>query len=197
MRPGPLFDAIDMKRSTGYYKLRKLKEKRLSIRTSVRTGEDMKNKSLWQLSKSREGFWTKISLELRKKIDQWIRSHPNVIHSPNKADTKLVIDPFTGQKVRKNRLLLTCSVRELHRDLYHGLLKMDDEDVIDADGNELVSDTMFRKMLPPELVLLSGTHKQGCCCKICTLMSNLRSAYTRSQVFIRMKMEKDISNWSK
>ena len=145
------------------------------------------------MSKSREGFWTKISLELRKKIDHWIRSHPNIIHSPNKADTKLVIDPFTGQKVRKNRLLLTCSVRELHRDLYHGLLKMDDEDVIDADGNELVSDTMFRKMLPPELMLLSGTHKQGCCCKTCTLMSNMQSAYNKSQVCIRMKMEKDIN----
>ena len=69
---------------------------------------------------------------------------------------------------------------------------MDDVDVRDANRKELVSDTMFRKILPPELKLLSGTHKQGCCCETCTLMSNLQSAYNRAQVCIRMQKEKDV-----
>ena len=120
------------------------------------------------MTKSRMGFWKKIPLKLRRKIDKWIRSHPFVVHSPNKADTKKVVDPFTLQDVRKNRLLLACSVRELHRDIYEGLFKMDDADVKDGE-REIVSDTMFRKILPPELKLLSGTHKQGCCCETCQI----------------------------
>ena len=186
--PTVLFRNFGYPKSTGYRDLKKLKQKRKVIRKA----RNKVQSSIWKMTQSRIGFWKKISVELRMKIDKWIRSHPLVVHSPNKADTKFVIDPFTLQKVRKNRLLLSCSVRELHREMYHGELKLDRADLYDANGKELVSDTMFRKILPPELKLLSGTHKQGCCCETCTSMSNLQSAYNRTQVCIRMKKEKDV-----
>ena len=164
-----------------------LREKRRDIRCGLTA-------SIWTLIKSRKGFWGKLTIELRKKIDKWIRNHHNIIYSPLKSHTVKVVDPFTGELVRKNKLLLQCSVRELYCDLYAPGIGMGDA-VIDSEGGHLVSDTMFRAILPPELRLLAGTHKQGCCCEQCTLMANFQAAYNSSKVCIRASLEKVVEKF--
>ena len=73
----------------------------------------------WSKVKSRDGSWTKVDEELRSKIDSWIRSHHHVIQSPIAKDTLLVPDPSNaGQFVRRTKLILQTSVRELLCDLY-------------------------------------------------------------------------------
>ena len=113
-----------------------------------------------------------------------------------KSHTVKVVDPFSGELVRKNKLLLQCSVRELHHDMYLPGIGLGDA-VIDSKGGLLVSDTMFRAILTPELRLLAGTHKQGCCCEQCTLMANFQAAYNTTQVCIRASLEKEVESFKK
>ena len=79
--------------------------------------------------------------------------------SPIARDTVLVNDPDNpGSFIRKSKLILQCSIAELRGDLYSpttGLVN----DVIDKYGKHLVSDTMSRGLLPPELFLMSNQYK--------------------------------------
>ena len=93
-------------------------------------------------------------------------------------------------------MLLQCSIRELYCDMYLPGIGLGNV-VIDSNGNNLVSDTMFRDILPPELILLAGTHKQGCCCEQCTLMVNLQAACNTTQVCIRTSLEKEVDSFNK
>ena len=98
----------------------------------------------------------------------WIRKHHHVIHSPIARDSLLVPDPDNkGKLIRKSRLLLQCSVRrELYSDLYKPDIGLGD-DVRDKDGKPLISDTMMRALLLPELRTITGRYKQMCCCEVC------------------------------
>ena len=129
-------------------------------RKLIRRGLELSD---WSKVKSRDGFWTKVDEKLRSKIDSWIRSHHHVIHSSIAKDTLLVPDPCnTGQFVRKSKLILQTSVRDLLIDLYKpgiGML----EDVMDKDGKRLVSDIMFQALLPPELRMMSNYYKTMWC----------------------------------
>ena len=98
--------------------------------------------------KSRKGFWQKVPYELRQRIDWWVRSHHYVIHSPIAKDTLKVPDQLIkGKFIRKLKLILQCSVRELHGDLYKPDIGLGDN-VLDDNKKPLVSDTMFRMLLP-------------------------------------------------
>ena len=54
--------------------------------------------------------------------------------------------------------LSMCSIADLHGDLYSPTTGLGN-DVIDKDGKNLVSDTMFRGLLPPELRVMSNHYK--------------------------------------
>lgn len=55
----------------------------------------------------------------KRKIWKWVLNHHLVIHSPVAKDKLKVLDPANkNDSVRKSKLLLQCSVRELHRDLH-------------------------------------------------------------------------------
>ena len=103
----------------------------------------------------------------RKRIIKWIRNHHHVIHSPIAKDTVEVFDPIIKTRVRKSKLLLQCSVRELHSDLYKpdgvGL----GEYVRDEKGNPLISDTVFRALLPPDLTMMTNMYKSMCMGEVC------------------------------
>ena len=64
------------------------------------------------------------------------------------------VDP--SKKVKKNRLLLQVSVRELHND---HLKEVPDCTV---DGNVLVRDWKLRKLLPPEVRRMCNYYKTIC-----------------------------------
>ena len=54
--------------------LKTVKEKRKLIRA----GQDIN----WCTVKSRVGFYTKVDANLRQKIDEFVRGHHHIIHSP-------------------------------------------------------------------------------------------------------------------
>ena len=113
------------------------------------------------------GVWCKLSIEQREQIVAWIRSHLHVTFSPIARDTVLVNYPDNpGSLIRKSKLIIQCSIAELHGDLYSPTTGWGN-DVIDKDVTHLVSDTMFRGLLPPELRVMSNHYKTVCCCNIC------------------------------
>ena len=108
---------------------------------------------------SRVGFWCKLSIEQRNQIVAWIRSHPHVIFSPIARYTVLLNDPDNpGSFIRKSKLIIKCSIVKLHGDLYYPTMGLGN-DVVEKDGKHIVSDTMFRVLLPPELRMISNHSK--------------------------------------
>ena len=66
-----------------------------------------------------------------------------MIHSPIAKDTLKVPDQLIkGKFIQKSKLILQCSVRELHDDLYQPDIALGDN-VLDDNKKPLVSDTMF------------------------------------------------------
>ena len=66
-----------------------------------------------------------------------------------------------NELVRKTKLILQCSIRELHYDLHKsgsGLLR----DLVVVNAENLVPDTMFRALLPKELRVMTNHYKQMC-----------------------------------
>ena len=59
--------------------------------------------------------------QIGAKIVAWIRTHPDVVNSPLKRDSLLVPAPTLDDQtrtLRKSKLLLQTSVRELHSSLF-------------------------------------------------------------------------------
>ena len=121
-------------------------EKRKSIAEETANGGMLSKESIYSQVVKSKG-WRKCDQNLEKIIHDWIRRHPHVIQSPITNDTVLVPDPNDPKKkIKKHRLLLQISVRELHNDLIKEV-----PEVMGPDGNPLVSDTKLRMILPPEL----------------------------------------------
>ena len=83
-------------------------------------------------------------------------------------DTLLIIDAESGIKWRVPKLLLECSMQQLHNELiaspYDGVLLGSRH----ADTNDMIiSDTMLHSLAPPQLCLMTYHHKMMYDCAIC------------------------------
>ena len=78
---------------------------------------------------------------------------------------------------RKNKLILQCAIRELHNDLYKPNSGLRDK--VFVNGKHLVSDTMFRALLPKELRVMTNYCKEICLCEACHSFSMLQSALNK------------------
>ena len=100
----------------------------------------------------------------------------------------MVPDPVgPTKKVKKNKLLLQVSVRELNNDV----LKEVPECTVD--DNVLVSDWKLRKLLPPEVRRMSNYYKTMCACIVCVQMKLHKSTYNRfkGKLLKQLKQEMD------
>ena len=92
----------------------------------------------------------------------------NVHESPIARDTLLITDAEYRVKRRLPKLLLECSMRQLHNDIIAstdvgGLLG-----AIHADTNYvIISDIMLCYLAPPQLRPMIYNHKMMCGCAIC------------------------------
>ena len=155
-------------------------------RQALKNGD---GKERWSIPKKRKSY-QKISNSLRKTVREWLRKHPKVVASPNKADTVLIRDPETGNVMRVAKLLRACPFRELHNDLYDdgpiGLREAWNTEVERDDPKfQLISDTMLRDIAPEELRKMNEWHKEMCQCITCAtakLMQQSLLAYRRSHL---------------
>ena len=146
-----------------------------SVRSLVRRAE-RKRSSLFNQQNPKSKLWSQLACKERRShsriqhlvpsVVEWIKTHPNVIPSPQTKDTLLI----NGQRVGK--LLLEISVRELHNNMIEDVDKGGLSCVRNADGKVLVSDTSFRKIIKkyvPELRSATDSHKQMCGCEVCVV----------------------------
>ena len=92
----------------------------------------------------------------------------NVRQSPITTDTLLIADADTKVKRRVPKLLLGCSMWQLHNELIAspydgGLTGARHAETYDV----IISDTMLRSLAPPQLYPMTDNHKMMCGCAIC------------------------------
>ena len=125
---------------------------------------------------TRQGFYQKVSNEIRKELHKWIFQHPHVICCPDKRDTLLIIDPdnVDGEKIRVAKWLLQIPLTELHQDL----LSTGDQGFKlcrNEYGDVIIPDTALRELMPKQIKPMSDRYKKMCCCTICITMKNHQS----------------------
>ena len=89
-----------------------------------------------------------ISKALRQEIDDWMMKNPNVCQSPITRDTLLIADAYSKVKRRVPKLLLECSMRQLHNEF---ITSPNDGGLLGArhaeTNNLIISDTMIRSLV--------------------------------------------------
>ena len=110
----------------------------------------------------------------------------NVRQSPITRDTLLISDADTKVKCRVPKLLLECSMRQLHNEI---IVSPDDGGLLGARhakiNDVIISDTMFRSLAPPQLLPMTNNHKMICGCSICNTskyMQDYLNAWRRKQL---------------
>ena len=130
------------------------------------------SKGEWQTITSRKGKGLKVSEEDRAKIVQWVKDHPAVVASPIMRDTVWCKAPTPDdpkRMVKRNKLLRTISVRELHNDLFKPEIGL--PEIVSKHGESQLCDTVLREIIPPEVKKMSKFLKETCCCRICESMN--------------------------
>ena len=110
----------------------------------------------------------KVRKALRQELVDWIMKYSNVRKSPITRDTLLIADADTKVKHRVPKLLLECSMQQLHNEL---IASPDDVGLLGAihakTNDVIISDTMLRFLAPPQLLPMTDNHKMMCGCAIC------------------------------
>ena len=110
-----------------------------------------------------------------KKVNEqngWLTDHSNIINSHN-ANNTVRVKMENSEKVRKTKLLLIYSVRELHNDLIESPDEGGFYDARNDYGELCIRDTALRKHLSSNLKKISNGHKKICGCKICIISKQL------------------------
>ena len=108
------------------------------------------------------------SKALRQKLVEWIMKNSNVCESPISRDTLIITYAESIVKRRVPKLLLECSMRQLHNEI---IASPDDGGLLGARhaniNDVIISDTMLRSLSPPLLHPMADNHKMMCGCTIC------------------------------
>ena len=116
--------------------------------------------------------------------------------SPTTRDTLIIADEDTKVKRRVPKLVLECSMKQLHNEL---IASPDDGGLVGArhyiTNDAIISDTMLCSLAPPQLRPMTDNHKMMCGCAICNTskyMQESLNAWRRKQLKI-MKEKADNS----
>ena len=94
----------------------------------------------------------------------WITRHPQVVQSPiSNYCLKVMLDDQTETQLVP-KLLLQVSVREIHNSLVSDPNDVGLKDARDEDGKIIISDSILRSLLPPQLKQMPARYKIMCGC---------------------------------
>ena len=114
---------------------------------------------------------------MRKETVDWIMKNSNVRQSPITRDTLLIADADTKVKRRVPKLLLECSMRQLHNEI---IASPDDGGLlgaIHAETNDvIISYTTLRSLAPPQLRPMTDNKKMMCGCAICNTSKYMKES---------------------
>ena len=115
----------------------------------------------------------------------------NVRQSPIIRNTLLIADADSKVKRRVPKLLLECSMRQLHNEL---IASPDDGGLLGArhagTNDVIISDTMLRSLAPPQIRPMTDNHKMMNGCAICNT-SKYMQEYLNSWWRKQLKIMKD------
>jgi hypothetical protein len=183
--------AIGLSKSTTRRKLKVATAKRNSLLANL---DSVK----WsRRSKRRKGF-SKITMEIRASVCDWVKNHPNVIHSPIANDTILIKLEGHEEKQRVGKLLLEIPVRELHC-LMVAKAEVGGLAVARDDCNQIIiSDSMLRKIIKkdmPQVKKATDRHKQMCGCEVCIQIASHHKSLTAWRYRLLRKLEADAKDF--
>ena len=117
---------------------------------------------------------------MRKEIVYWIMKNSNVCQSPINRDNLLITDADSKEKSRVPKLLLECSMRQLHNEL---IASPDDGVLLGSRHAEtddmIISDTVLRSLALPQLRSMID----GCAiCNTSKYMQEYLNAWRRKQL---------------
>ena len=112
----------------------------------------------------------------------------NVRQSPITRDTLLIADADTKVKRRVPKLLLECSILQLHNQL---IASPEDGCLVGArhtiTNDVVIINTILRSLAPPQLRPMTDNHKMMCGCAICNTSKYIQeslNAWRRKQLKI-------------
>eukprot|EP00978_Attheya_sp_CCMP212_P035056 scaffold150474_cov61-Attheya_sp.AAC.1 len=112
-----------------------------------------------------------------QKVVAWVLRNGNVRESPIVRDTLLIDEHGNGVRTRVPKLLLECSVRELHNTLISPTSEGGLEEAKDrVTGEVIISDTMLRNIMPAQIRRMQEHHKQMCGCDYCNTATSMQSS---------------------
>ena len=164
-------DLLQCTRSSAYCQQRKASTKRGHFIAQV------KNTSLKWSIKTCIVRTKQISKALRQETIDWIMKNPNVSQSPITRDTLPIADADTKVKHRVPKLLLECSMRQLHNEL---IASPDDGGLVvyrhDIKNDVISSDTMISSLATPQLRPMTDNHKRMCGFAICNTFKYMQES---------------------
>ena len=105
---------------------------------------------------------------MRNETVYWTMKNSNVCQSPINRDTLLIADADTKEKRRVPKILLECSMRQLHNEL---IASPYDGGLVGArhaiTNDVIISDIMLHSLAPPQLRPMTYNHKMMWGCAIC------------------------------
>ena len=135
----------------------------------------------------RSGKPKKISKGVQEAFVGWLENHPDVVISPNQRDVILVKDE-NGVKQRVSKWLMQKSIREFHNDMLLPVEQGGFEHARDEEGKTLISDTMFRSLVPRQCCKMTDAHKIMCGCEVCISMGFLHTSLNAFRLRHQMRL---------
>eukprot|EP00978_Attheya_sp_CCMP212_P034636 scaffold146167_cov65-Attheya_sp.AAC.1 len=159
-------------RSTAQCTRNRVSAKRAHLVLSMPTNKTVK----WAV-KPRIVCTKKVDDALIQKVVAWVLRNSNIRESPIVRDTLLIAEDSDGVKTRVPKLLLECSVCELHNELISPTLEGGLEEAKDrVTGEVIISDTMVRSIMPAQIRRIQEHHKQMCGCDYCNTAASMQSS---------------------
>jgi hypothetical protein len=144
-----------------------------------------------RLSKKRKGF-SKITTKKRAAVCDWVKNHPDVIHSPIANDTILIKLKGHEEKQWVGKQLLEIPVCELHC-LMVAKAEVGGLAVARDDSNRIIiSNTMLRKIIKkdmPQVKKATDWHKQMCGCEVCIQCASHQKSLSAWRYWRLQKLE--------
>jgi hypothetical protein len=147
------------------------------------------NSAKWSRpSKKHKGF-LKITSEIRAVVYDWVKNHPNVIHSHIANGTILInLEGRKEEKQRVGKLLLEIPVCELHCLMVAKAAARDESNQI------IISHAMLQQILKndmPQVKKAIYRHRQMCGCEVCIGCSSHQKSLTAWRYRRLRKLEAD------
>ena len=144
-----------------------------TLQRKVKKGYTSRN-AIFQNSSSKSWFkvpsrkkYSKITPQIKSKLNEWILNHEHVKKSSRTKDTIKVSLDGCSEKVVLPKYFLQIPISELHSDLFKSKEEGSLAESRDENGKVIISDSSLRQLLPRNVYPMSNQRRDLCGCETC------------------------------